>query len=347
MSKVATVTLLLLALVFVIFAVGPQLMHFLKAADELENQYPIQPMDDETLSEHQEKVDYTLVIAIVTSPLRTDRRKVLRETWMKECVRPDILCRFFTDRLEDIEPWALQTALQDESSTHNDIEFMPVPQGYNFGWRMIWILEWAFNKYSFHFFLRLDDDYFVCLRRLLHELPRRLNVPRLYWGYIHCKKGQVRADEAFLLISYKLAKDFVSNKNNLLCHPYGDQSVALWLNHRRDVVYFHDHRIMHEHTLLDDSMLETTTNMCNIVLGVHKTYVEGNLKYWAKVQNNTSISYNIPAIPDFTKKCKHNKFFDWKAMDREYRERPKPCSQHINYFENNKKKYHETGIWYN
>ena len=113
-----------------------------------------------------------LIVAVLSAPIRIDRREGIRRTWMKECGSPDILCRFFTDSLSDMEP-NVKEVLVNESLRFGDIQFMPVPKGYNFGRRILWLLEWSSKHYEFDFFLRMDDDYFLCVRRLLFELPFR------------------------------------------------------------------------------------------------------------------------------------------------------------------------------
>lgn len=118
-----------------------------------------------------------LVVAILSAPKRMDRRAAIRLTWMNDCSRKDVLCRFFTDQLASMEP-DVKTAIVQESLKHGDIEFMPIAGGMNFGLRMLWLLEWAARNYEFDFFLRIDDDYFLCLRKLLAEIPHRVNIPK-------------------------------------------------------------------------------------------------------------------------------------------------------------------------
>lgn len=115
-----------------------------------------------------------VIVAILSAPIRFDRREGIRRTWMQDCASPEILCRFFTDSLVDMSPNEKQV-LVNESIRYGDIEFMPIPKGYNFGRRILWLLEWSSKHYHFHFFLRMDDDYFLCVKRLLFELPFRIN----------------------------------------------------------------------------------------------------------------------------------------------------------------------------
>ena len=124
------------------------------------------------LDHNRTKKHLKLIVAILSAPIRFDRREGIRRTWMSECTSGEVVCRFFTDSLSDMEP-KVQTALTNENARYGDIEFMPIPKGYNFGLRLLWLMEWSVERYEFDFFLRMDDDYFVCLKRLLFEIPFR------------------------------------------------------------------------------------------------------------------------------------------------------------------------------
>ena len=124
------------------------------------------------LDHNRTKKHLKLIVAILSAPIRFDRREGIRRTWMTECTSGEVVCRFFTDSLSDMEP-KVQTALTNENARYGDIEFMPIPKGYNFGLRLLWLMEWSVERYEFDFFLRMDDDYFVCLKRLLFEIPFR------------------------------------------------------------------------------------------------------------------------------------------------------------------------------
>lgn len=118
------------------------------------------------------KTRLKLIVAILSAPIRFDRREGIRRTWMNQCNSEEVVCRFFTDSLSDMDP-KVRSVLANESAKYGDVEFMPVPKGYNFGLRLLWLMEWSVERYEFDFFLRMDDDYFVCLKRLLFEIPYR------------------------------------------------------------------------------------------------------------------------------------------------------------------------------
>ena len=114
--------------------------------------------------------------------------------------------------------------------------------------RLLQTMEWSYGRYQFDFFLRIDDDHFLCLDRLLYELNFRPKKA-LYWGFVHCRPKIVRVDEAWLILTRDLIEEVLDKRNTtLLCSPYGDQAVALWMGESsKNVTYFMDNqRIIHK-----------------------------------------------------------------------------------------------------
>lgn len=133
----------------------------------------ISSSDKELRQESKSKNKVLLIIGIISAPARLDRRDSIRKTWMHACKdKPNIACRFFTDSLSNVDrKW--KGKLTEEHSKYKDIEFMSVPRGLNFGLRMLWLIDWSIDNYDFEYLLRLDDDYLVCLERLVSELETR------------------------------------------------------------------------------------------------------------------------------------------------------------------------------
>ncbi len=131
-----------------------------------------------------------LLVVIRSAPSRLDRRNAIRETWMKECqTSPNAVCRFITDGqdpkgqpLEGVE----RIKLENESRVYGDILLSGAPGGVNFAVQYLWMLQWANDTYDFQYFLRLDDDYFICFRKLMLELKVRPSQQNFQWGWLHC-----------------------------------------------------------------------------------------------------------------------------------------------------------------
>ncbi|KAL9970379.1 hypothetical protein ACROYT_G022743 [Oculina patagonica] len=270
------------------------------------------------------KTRLKLIVAILSAPIRFDRREGIRRTWMNECNSEEVVCRFFTDSLSDMDP-NVRSVLANESAKYGDLEFMPVPKGYNFGLRLLWLMEWSVQRYEFDFFLRMDDDYFVCLKRLLFEIPFRPQK-RLYWGYVHCEvEGLVRVDEGFLILSADLVLEFMSKKDDLLCHPFGDQTIAIWMNDVKNVIYFHDPRIFHDVTAHIPEF-KSIREVCGTYISLHGSYLHEMLIYWNIASKGNHSTYWVPSIQPISNICPLSTRFDWRAMGGPpYGWEPKPC----------------------
>ena len=132
-----------------------------------------------------------LFVGIHSAPSRIDRRNAIRETWMKECQwNPNVVCRFFTDG-QDPNGKELdgdkRTKLENETRVYGDILLAEAPGGINFAVKYLWMLQWANKMYYFRYFLRLDDDYFVCLHKLMVELEFFRPKEKFQWGWLHCE----------------------------------------------------------------------------------------------------------------------------------------------------------------
>ena len=196
------------------------------------------------------------------------------------------------------------------------------------------MFKWAVQHYSFDFFLRIDDDHFLCLDRLLYELPHRPKQS-LYWGFIHCRERIVRVDEGWLMLTRNLVDEVLSKINSTLpCHPFADQAVALWVIHSRyNVTYFYDNeRVINKATAFKVQEY-LKPDICEKYLSLHGSYPRFMKMYWNITRTNRSMKkkqrrYSIPAIPYYLDKCPYdNKVFDLKNFWPQFRYDTKPCKE--------------------
>lgn len=198
------------------------------------------------------------------------------------------------------------------------------------------MLKWFTANYEFDYFLRIDDDYFLCMNRLLLELPHR---PKhgMYWGYVHCRPNTARVDEGWMILSRDIITEALSKYNTtLLCHPFGDQAVALWIKESKlNITWFSDRRVVHSATAYANKRYRKE-NLCNRYLALHGTYQMEMLLYWIfsksevvplhRVSNNLkNTNYEIPRIPRIQDVCKTNLSFTTSAFYPHVRFEPKLC----------------------
>ncbi|CAN0428880.1 unnamed protein product [Pylaiella littoralis] len=235
-----------------------------------------------------------LVIAVVS--IRPVRRNAIRESWMA-WADERVQLRFFTEIPMESNRHYQETldALQAESDAHGDLVLMDINPGMNFALKLLWAMRWMSQQFTFHFFLRLDDDYFLCLRRLLDELDATLaasaqqDAPPLkfFAGFRYCKYvGRVHVDEAYLLLPEELIARILAAPD-LQCSRYASLTVGRWftqgqpLNILGDVECVNDPRLDHfGHIFENDPSDDHYTDVCATHIGVHHAYPDRVPKLW-------------------------------------------------------------------
>ena len=136
---------------------------------------------------HKRKI--IVFIAIFSHPRGLSRRKAIRKTWMFECkADPKNQCNFIMDTLDHFSKPVANSSLDilrsESAKNDNDIIFLGTFGGNNMGYRIAKTIQYVMNRFKIDFFLRLDDDHFLCYDRLIKELPqRRVENRQLYWGF--------------------------------------------------------------------------------------------------------------------------------------------------------------------
>lgn len=283
---------------------------------------------DSLITQKRRQVD--LFIAVITAPQHQIRRVAIRHTWLLKVKRdPRVALQFFTDGKN--LPSEIEEMLWREQDLFNDLVLLPTTRGYLFSHRILHAMFWAYKRFDFKFFLRMDDDYFVCIENLLRDIQHRQHEKFLYWGYMHCiQPGQVRIDEGFLILQVDLVREIIKRNQSLCCHPFGDQAVAMWVN-RLDlegvkVTYFADNqRVVHRRR---KNMKEVKSSFCESLIAVHEIYPRQMLQYWnvTKGQKLNPSVYNHHGVQEYKNYCKYPKGLHWKAFLMTFwGHEPKPC----------------------
>ena len=287
-------------------------------------QESIKPAAVET---EKQKENLDLFIAILSAPRRFDRRAVLRNTWISSIPNYSVAFRFFTDGKELSNE--IKTKLSEEQNAFGDLEMLPTKGGYWFSHRFLHALFWAHHHYNFSYFLRLDDDYFVCLHHLYHDLQYRKKEKFLYWGWLWCQKEIVRIDEGFVLLGADLAEEIIRRNKSLYCHPFGDQMIEMWFSRLREeginMKYFPDNGRLMQFGLRP---YKPSQNMCQDLLGIHKTYPDQMRLYWNRTKDvwySSPRSFKKIAIKDYASYCHIPRGLNWEAISGMYHHEPKPC----------------------
>ena len=151
-----------------------------------------------------------LFVGIFSFYLYTDRRDAIRKTWLKDCyIEERSICKFLLDGLDQNKNSIneiVKSNIKNESFVNmGDILLLDTFSGFNFGYRMYYSFIWVMENFDFRFFLRIDDDQYLCLDRLLYELPFR-KEKNLYWGYQHCNKGNFQSSPPVVFLRKDVLK---------------------------------------------------------------------------------------------------------------------------------------------
>lgn len=257
------------------------------------------------------------------------RRDTIRNTWLSTVKNYSIAYRFFTDSI-DVKPEIIK-ALEKEREQFKDIEFIPTRPGYWLTHRYLFAMFWGYKHYDFKFYLKFDDDYFVCLNNLMTDIQYRMNEKLLYWGWFECDPKMVAMDEGFLILSVDLVEEIIKRNNSLCCHPFGGQMIAMWMNRLEregyDITYFPDNnRLMH---IRSNFKQGPSKDMCKKLLGIHQAYPKYMQQYW-NLTKDTWFSLKKDDFEKVERKpfdayCKLKKEWDWRVLGSFWRHEPKPC----------------------
>ncbi|XP_068676382.1 uncharacterized protein [Montipora foliosa] len=278
------------------------------------------------LKEPETKQTILLLIIVSTAPSRQERREAIRQTWWTKC-HGEVLCKFFTDGPKLTKE--NKAMLTNEKLASKDIEFQPVVGGRSFGLRYLYQMMWAAVKYNFTYFLRLDDDYFVCLERLKDELPQR-PTKMLSWGWFHCDfKNLIYMDEAWTLFTHDVIMRLLSqDPQRILCHPHADQQIPIWINSvfkkGDNLIHFDDRRLYHYPPARTVKKFETLTKVCDSFLGIHGSSPELIQRFW-KYSNDHAKKVTV--LTDISQTCNKPLVFDISIMGEPYKFELRPCVQ--------------------
>ena len=234
-----------------------------------------------------------------------------------------VKCVFFADGLQLDEEQRKNLLI--EQNRFRDIEFSPTEDATMiFGERFLFYIMWAKAKFNFQYFLRLDDDYFVCIDRLANELPSR---PRknLSWGWYHCStENIVYMDEAWALFSEDVIEQFLAQDLlSIMCHPFGDQTFSLWINVTRlHLTHFDDRRLHHQPRAGKTEQFFFMSDFCDKFIGIHGSYPNIMPHLWTESNDGPK---NITSLTLLNDNCPLKHVFDLNEIGGIYRYTPKPC----------------------
>ena len=130
-------------------------------------------------------------------------------------------------------------------------------------------------------------------------------------------------DEGFVIVSNDLIQHFIKEENrSLMCHPFGDQAMMMWINDIENVVYFGDPRVYYD-VSADEPILEEYPDICSNFLALHGSYPVQIEQYWRRIMGKRGGKYPVPGI---TYPCGDmDKTFNKTNFEGMYYADPIPC----------------------
>ncbi len=107
-----------------------------------------------------------------------------------------------------------------------------------------------------------------------------------------------------------------------MCHAYGDQAMAMWINNIPGVTYFGDPRV--HHAVVKRGKILQYEDVCENFLALHGSYpVEVEL-FWLHISSKgTTKKYTVPPI---TYPCgTMDKTFNYRNFGGMYNAKLRPC----------------------
>ncbi|XP_057307514.1 uncharacterized protein LOC130645519 [Hydractinia symbiolongicarpus] len=270
---------------------------------------------------------YQLLLIVSTAPQRADRRQAIRQTWWQQCQENrQLKCIFFTDGLvKDSD----KDELKNENRQYGDLFLQPISNGMHFGERLLYQLQWAILAYDFDYLVRIDDDHFLCLDVLLYELQHKVPKTNAIYGWIHCQRNLIRPDEGFVVFSEDVVYKFLSQPNDtMICHPVGDQQIALWIqNLKMKNIYYHDARIHHDPPAARIPYLLNKTNVCHEYISLHGSYPKAMKIFWDnRGDRGVDVQKSSRRIQEFKNYCNFDQAFDFRLFQGKWRYNTMLCS---------------------
>ena len=191
-----------------------------------------------SLNQNEEKYLFAtnLLVLVLSAPSHTATRQVIRETWAKHL--PDGTSLRFVIGSSQLSENSL-SSLNEENNLSKDLLLLDqIKESFaDLTRKVLAMLKYSHENIKFNFLLKVDEDSFVRVDKILDEL---LSKPqdRLYWGFFdgraHVKKGGKWQEGDYVLcdryIPYALGGGYVISSDIVKFVALSSEMLQLYKN---------------------------------------------------------------------------------------------------------------------
>ncbi len=206
------------------------------------------------------------LIMINSAPGYIDRRHAIRHSWLQYLnTQLNVAARFVVGTPSNTD---IMTKLNEEQQLNDDIVLVNVKDSYaTLLQKMTAFIRWALERYTFRYFMHVDDDSFVRVD-LLTQLSLPIN--KLYWGYMwnltqessHTKPIRDDQNKSYMpeaeypineypafasgcgfILSLDIIKWINKNTDWLKMYRIIDAGIGIWVQILQDITYIHSNQV--------------------------------------------------------------------------------------------------------
>lgn len=134
-----------------------------------------------------------------------------------------------------------------------------------------------------------------------------------------------------VILTADLIQEFLQDKDELLCHKFGDQAMAMWIYRamkKRPVTWFGDARVHHDPPASHVYEFTRREEICHTFISLHGSYPTEMRQFWEvteRERRRIGTEYVISPILDACPFRRDN--FNWMIMSKRFRAIPRPCKE--------------------
>tara|TARA_B110000305_G_C19458059_1_gene652267 strand:+ start:1931 stop:4288 length:2358 start_codon:yes stop_codon:yes gene_type:complete len=209
----------------------------------------------------------------------------IRDTWKKQ-IPPSSLFRFVCDKLTD--------DLLYEERQYKDILFLnttEIGQARKFGEKLKILVQHSLQTYNFDVFLRIDDDNYLCVEHLLHDINQVFSVTNDFlWGWWFGPSMLMNVSPDTHGLNSDAIGQFCGRLNGLSNAKYNwrpdEMGIIVSSSILKKIFNHEKYFFMYTHDLMDVTLTKWMKNMNVTYIVDNARFVRGQGRYDKKLSSH-------------------------------------------------------------